>query len=376
MRPFLYPLALFAQTRLDTHTPSFMRPAGAPGGVEATLGWWLTAVSIAVVIIITALLILGLARKRESVPGEQRPGQTTDDTANNPGGRQQVVSGVSWIYVGAGITVVILLVAFGGTLVTLAHAARPDHKAPITLDVIAHQWWWEVRVEDSLPSDAFVTANEVHVPVGVPVHLRVQSYDVIHSFWVPELGGKVDVIPGQVNESWLRADRAGVYRGQCAEYCGLQHAKMAFTVVADPPARWNQWAASQRLAARDLAPAVDSTGIASTGAHGVPSTSTVVSTTANVPADTTAAAGEAVFVSSCGSCHTVRGTDALGTVGPDLTHVASRLTIGAGMLDNSPATLMTWIRDAQAVKPGAFMPRVDLRDQQLHAVVAYLQTLR
>lgn len=230
-------------------------------------------------------------------------------------------------------------------------------------------------MDDSIPSDAFVTANEVHIPVGVPVHLRLQSYDVIHSFWIPELGGKIDVIPGQVNEGWLRADHPGIYRGQCAEYCGLQHAKMALAVIADPPAEYARWAAAQRAAATPIAPANDSTGVAVPGAHGVPAGTKVASLTTPLPQNEGAGAGEATFVAYCGGCHTVRGTDALGVVGPDLTHLASRLTIGAGVLDNTPANLTRWVRDPQDVKQGALMPAMDLRQQQLAAVVAYLETL-
>lgn len=372
MRALLSVRFILAQTRLDTHAPSYMRPAGAPGGVEATLGWWLTWVAIVVVVIICALVVAAIARHR----GDASP--NTDEAraqvAATRAGRWELVSGMQWIYVGVGITVVILLVAYGGTLATLAQAARPDRKAPITLDVVAHQWWWEMRTEDSIPSDAFVTANEVHIPVGVPVHLRLQSYDVIHSFWVPELAGKIDVIPGQVNEAWLRADRPGIYRGQCAEYCGLQHAKMAFAIIADPPAEYARWAAAQRTPAATIAPANDSTAISAPGAHAV-APGTVASLTAPLPQNRGAGAGEATFVAYCGGCHTVRGTDALGTVGPDLTHLQSRLTIGAGMLDNTPANLTRWVRDAQGVKPGSLMPRMDLREQQLASVVAYLETL-
>lgn len=336
--------ALFAQTRLDTHVPSYMLPAGEPAGNEAALGWVLVIISMLVVVVVTVVLLMALRRKREPQSGKHE-----NAPAEQGGGRAQwqVVSGVRWIYVGVAITVVILLASFGGTLVSIANASYiPKGRAPITLDVIAHQWWWEIRVNDSTPGDAFVTANEVHVPVGVPVHVRVQSVDVIHSFWVPELAGKMDVIPGQSNETWLRADRPGVYRGACAEYCGLQHAHMAFTVVADPPAQYAAWAAGQRAEA-----------VAPTGTSA-------------------AQTGEAVFTSSCGACHSVRGTEALGRVGPDLTHLASRLTIGAGTFDNTPANLAPWVRNAQKMKPGVLMPPIDLHQSDVDAVVAYLQTLR
>ncbi len=180
--------------------------------------------------------------------------------------------------------------SFAGTLVTLAHASRPSAQSPLTLDITGHQWWWEVRYSDSLAGDGFVTANEVHIPVGVPVRLRFHGADVIHSWWIPELAGKTDLIPGQVNTSWFEAREPGEYRGQCAEYCGLEHAKMGAIVFADPPAQFAQWAAQQRASATS-------------------------------PADSTAHVGSLVFERSCSACHAVRGTDAEGRVGPDLTHL-------------------------------------------------------
>ena len=328
---------LLIQTRLDTHTPSFMYPAGAPAGSQAKLGWELTIVAMATVVIISVILIAALARRRS-------PSENGDATGKG-GGRWHVASGVNWIYIGLAITVVVLLASFGVTVAAIDASARPPITPPITLNISAHQWWWEVNIADSVPSHSFTTANEIHVPVGVPILLRVQSYNVIHSFWVPELGGKIDVIPGQINESWIRADRAGLFRGQCAEYCGLQHSHMAFTVIAQPSAEYEAWASAQRMA-------------------GAPPTG-----------DTSVAAGEAVFTRSCGGCHAVRGSGALGRVGPDLTHIASRLTIAAGLVDNTPTTLAAWIRDPQSMKPGALMPAVDLRQSELNSVVAYLETL-
>ncbi|MDQ2890855.1 MAG: hypothetical protein M3R65_09960, partial [Gemmatimonadota bacterium] len=211
---------ILAQTRLDTHVPSYMTPSGSPAGAEATLGWALTITAVAVTVIVAILLVVAITRRRDEsaiAPGGNL--RSDDATAisqtdsqsehKRSSPRHSVVSGLSWIYAGLVITVVILLAAFGGTVVTIARTVRPPLRPAITLDVIAHQWWWEVRVEDSVPSDAFVTANEVHVPVGMPVRVRLRSADVIHSFWVPELFGKMDVIPGQINETWLQADRAG-----------------------------------------------------------------------------------------------------------------------------------------------------------------------
>jgi cytochrome c oxidase subunit 2 len=214
------------------------------------------------------------------------------------------------------------------------------------MDVIGHQWWWEVRYGDPAhPDFGFTTANEVHLPVGRPVRVRLRTADVIHSFWLPQIAGKTDLIPGQVNETWLEAERPGTSRGMCAEYCGLQHATMALAVTAESPESFARWAAAQRAGA---AP----------------------------PSTPEAQAGRVVFVRSCGACHAVAGTDALGRVGPDLTHVASRPTIGAGALENTPANLARWITDAPAIKEGARMPAIPLDDAELRAVVAYLRTLR
>jgi cytochrome c oxidase subunit 2 len=324
-------------TRLDTHAPTFMHTAGAPGGSQAALGWELTIVAMATVIIISIILIVALWRRR--------PPAETDTTGGKGSARWHAESGVNWIYIGLAITVVILIASFGATVATINASTRAPSAPPITLNITAHQWWWEVSIADSVPSHSFTVANEIHIPVGVPVLLRVQSPDVIHSFWVPELGGKIDVIPGQTNESWIRADHAGTFRGQCAEYCGLQHAHMAFTVVAQPPAQYQAWADAQRAEAPTPA------------------------------ANTPAAIGEAVFTRSCGGCHAVRGSGALGRIGPDLTHVASRMTIAAGLVDNTPTALTKWIRNAQAMKPGVLMPTMDLRQTDVANVVAYLETL-
>ncbi|MEO7043091.1 MAG: cytochrome c oxidase subunit II [Gemmatimonadaceae bacterium] len=324
------------QTRLDTHAPSFMHPAGGPAGSQAALGWELTAAAVATVIIISVILIVALAKRR-------RPAEI--DESGHGSARWKIKSGVNWIYTGLAITVVVLIVTFGLTVASINASTHAPNTPPITLNITAHQWWWEADISDSVPSHSFTTANEIHVPVGVPILVRVQSPDVIHSFWIPELGGKIDVVPGQINESWIRADRAGVYRGQCAEYCGLQHAHMAFTVVAEPPAEYEAWAAAQR----EEASTPDS--------------------------NTTAAAGEAVFTRSCGGCHAVRGSGALGRIGPDLTHVAGRLTIAAGLIDNSPTALAKWIQNPQAMKPGVYMPTVGLAQTEVDEVVAYLETL-
>ena len=317
-------------------TTSYLDATGTAGHAEAVLGRWLTGVSVAVVVLVCIAIIAGMARHREKDDAPAR---------GDAPARHEIASGLSWIYVGLGATIVVLLVTFGGTMVTLNAATHPRRTPSLTMDVTGHQWWWEVRYsQEGNAGLGFVTANEVHLPIGIPVRVRLHSADVIHSFWLPQIAGKTDLIPGQVNETWLEARRPGTSRGMCGEYCGLQHATMALSVTAEPPESFTRWAAARR------APGA-------------------------APASEEARAGQTVFARTCGVCHAVAGTNALGRVGPDLTHVASRPTIGAGALENTPANLARWIHDAPAVKEGARMPPMPLDDAELQLVVAYLRTL-
>jgi cytochrome c oxidase subunit 2 len=191
-----------------------------------------------------------------------------------------------------------------------------------------------------------LTANYIHIPAGVPVRVHLGSQDVIHSFWVPELHGKLDMIPGQTNSFWLQADNPGEYKGICAEFCGTQHAKMLFLVVAQPPDEFAAWLEQQQQPAA-------------------------------VPAEPLAQQGLQVFLTGgCVECHAVRGTDATGNLGPDLTHIASRRTLGAGILPNNPGNLGGWIADPQHIKPGNLMPDSPLTGEELQALLAYMATLR
>ena len=318
-------------------TSSYMDATGAAGRRETVLGWWLTAVAAAVVLAVCIAIVLGIVRRRDADAAEPAGSQPE---------RREIRSGLRWIYVGTAITVVILLVTFTGTMVTLNAASRPRTTPSLVLDVTGHQWWWEVRYrDDAHPDLGFTTANEVHLPIGQPVRVRLQTADVIHSFWLPQIAGKMDLIPGQVNEMWLQAEEPGVSRGMCGEYCGLQHAEMALAVTAESPQQFARWAAHER------APAA-------------------------APTSADAQVGRVVFARSCGACHAVAGTEALGRVGPDLTHLASRPTIGAGALANTSANLAHWITAAPQVKEGARMPAIPLDAAQLRAVVTYLETLR
>ncbi len=229
-------------------------------------------------------------------------------------------------------------------MATLAQIGRPPQEPAFTVEVIGHQWWWEIRYLSDQPARNFTTANEIHIPVGETVAVKLISRDVIHSFWVPALGGKTDLIPGQTNVTWMEADKPGVYRGQCAEYCGLQHAHMALTVVAQEPEAFEAWRAGQ------LEPASEAN-------------------TERVQAGLTA------FIQKCGICHTVRGTRAQGIVGPDLSHLMERRTLAAGTLPNTPGNLAGWIADPQHVKPGNFMPQPQLSAAELLRILAFLKTL-
>jgi cytochrome c oxidase subunit 2 len=311
----------------------YLATFGPRADAATALTWGLLCLSAFVVVVIAALVLIGaLARWQRRAPS----------AADLPASRPR--SGLSWIYVGIGLTSIALAVSIVWTVQVLAAVNSPSRPAAVTIEITGRQWWWEVRYLGPEPKDEFITANELHIPVGQPVMVRLLSADVIHSFWVPSLTGKTDAIPGRANVAWLQADRAGVYRGQCTEYCGEQHAHMAVYVAADRPSDFAAWAARQRQGA---AP----------------------------PASAEALQGQAVFVRRCGACHTVRGTEAGGLVGPDLTHLAGRKTIASGLLPNTVGNLDGWILDPQALKPGAKMPPIRLAPAELAAVTAYLEGL-
>jgi cytochrome c oxidase subunit 2 len=216
----------------------------------------------------------------------------------------------------------------------------------VSIQVIGHQWWWEIRYKNSDPSQTFVTANEIHIPTGVPIVMNTASRDVIHSFWPPNISGKRDLIPGYTSAFWFQVDRAGTYRGQCAEFCGLQHAKMAFFVVAETPQEFEHWKQAQIQAAPD-------------------------------PNDPVKKRGQDVFLqNTCVMCHTIRGTIAGSRVGPDLTHVAGRMSLAAGTLPNSRGNLAAWIADSQHIKPGNRMPPNPLPSEDLQSLLTYLESLQ
>lgn len=318
-----------------THPLSYLGGEGAQSGWVTPLLVFTLILSILVVVIIAALVLGGSWRAKS--------GGGAVETRSVPlvAGR----GGVRWIGLGIAISVVPLLVSLVWTVSVLAHVGTVPRSPRLTIDVTARQWWWDARYAGDPPDQIFRTANEIHIPVAEPVLLRLHGTDVIHSFWVPRLAGKMDVIPGQTNLVWIQANTPGRYRGQCAEYCGLQHAHMGFEVVAEPRAAFERWRTAQLQ-------------------------------TAPPPATAAQARGLALVETRCGTCHAVRGSSAFASAAPDLTHLMSRATIAAGTLPNNPQSLTGWIENPQNIKPGALMPNQGLAADQLNDLRAYLETLR
>jgi cytochrome c oxidase subunit 2 len=305
----------------------YLTSHGARGQVMANMTWAVLTVAVIVVLVTSTLVLAGLWRRgsRYSQNG-QMPAQIV---------RGQ--SGLIWVYAGLLVTTVVLIGLTVWTFNAMAAIGKPAREPRLTIDVTGHQWWWELEYSADDPGRAFKTANEIHIPVGEPVRLRLHSADVIHSFWVPALSGKTDLIPGQVNETWIEADRVGVYRGQCAEYCGKQHANMAMKVFADPPGEFLAWTQNQMARAQEFG--------------------------GDLPQ-----AGRTRLVPQCGVCHTVRGTMAGGTMGPDLSHPMSRTSMAANTPPNTPADFSAWIVAPQHSKPGAHMPATGISGTDLNAI--------
>jgi len=241
--------------------------------------------------------------------------------------------------------VLLFVLLFASFIADRAIATLPLDDA-VHIDLIGHQFWWEARYDPSDPARSFATANEMHVPVGRPVLMTLRADDVIHSFWVPSLAGKKDLIPGRTSTIAFRADRAGIYRGQCAEFCGYQHAHMALIVVADAPADYERWLVVQRQPAREPSTAQERRG------------------------------RDLVERASCAMCHTISGTAARGRRAPDLSHVGSRSSLAAGTLENTAASRAHWIADPQSYKPGVDMPPLAAAPADLVAISAYLGALQ
>jgi cytochrome c oxidase subunit 2 len=311
---------------------SVLNPAGPQASsihdLWLVMLWTSAAVFVAVLAFVAAALLRRGEARHDTLPrcSEQSLGRV-------------VVGAVA-------LTCIVLFGLLVASVLTSREVAALRADSAISISVTAHQWWWEVEYEDAQPSRRVLTANELHVPLRRPVVVNVTSRDVIHSLWMPNLQGKRDLIPGYTTEIWLQADQPGRYRGQCAEFCGLQHAHMALDVVAESDKAFEGWLDQLRQPAR-------------------------------MPEGTAERQGRELFNRRrCASCHTIRGTEAAGQAAPDLTHVASRLTLGAGAVPNTPAHRRAWIRDPQQPKPGTQMPANPLPDEEMAALSAYLDTLR
>jgi cytochrome c oxidase subunit 2 len=314
---------------------SIFDPTSPQARAVTHLWWWMCGVGGAIWIGVALFAVYAAMRPRGT--------RGADDLEHVP---QETHARVERVVVGAGVVTVLILAGFLVFDFSVGHALALHPQRGLTIDVVGHQWWWEVQYEDPDPSKMISTANEIHVPTGEMIQFKLRAADVIHSFWAPSLNGKRDLIPGYQSTLWFRADTSGIYRGQCAEFCGLQHAKMAFYIVAEPPLKFAAWMAR-------------------------------ASSPQDQPTDSTLLYGQRVFMSSgCAVCHSIAGTQAQSTVGPGLTHFKSRNTIAAGTLANNRANLVSWISNPQNVKPGARMPAYPFSDTQLSALISYLETLK
>jgi cytochrome c oxidase subunit 2 len=318
---------------LDVSSTNIFAPATTPAHTIFGLSMFVLAVTAVIFIVVGGLLVYSVLRFRSK----------SSDTGREPAqvyGSTQIE--LAWTVIPV-LIVAVLFLATARVIHAIQDAPKPTNALNIT--VIGHQYWWEFHY----PKFGIVTANEMHIPASDPAHptptfLKLLSADTDHSFWVPELGGKTDLIPNRVNEMWMDPSRPGIYLGQCAQYCGTQHAKMLLRVYVDTPADFETWVrAQQQIAAQDER----------------------------------VRTGKRVFeTTSCINCHAVSGTPANGRFGPDLAHLMSRATLASGAADNTHANLRLWIQNPDAIKPGSLMPAMKLNDPDLDALVAYLETLR
>lgn len=329
---WIYVLLLFILSACQEPNSAF-NPRGE--GAEHIANLWLLMLVIATLVFVQVivLLLFALFRNRPRTVSANDLANTSPPTRSE---KTFIIAN------GIAIPVVILVVVFGFNLATLAALSPPSANPDLLIEVIGHRWWWEVRY----PDHDIVTANEIYIPTGKRVELRLTSEDVIHSLWIPVLNGKVDLIPGQSNRMYLLTDEAGTYDGACAELCGVQHAKMLLQVVAQPQDDFDEWISIQQQAAPE-------------------------------PEDDLTRRGQQIFLgAACVYCHTIRGTSATGVIGPDLTHFASRAELGAGAAPNTPGHLAGWLIDPQSIKPGNLMPPMYIEGDDLQALLAYMETLK
>ena len=315
-----------------------LNPAGpAAAHIEHTFAliFWITGT---VYLLTLTALVYFVWRRRYTLSIMPEPQPTTDAS-------DRLATGA--VAAAMALTVALLFVMLISSLVTSHRLGRMNEQQALTIDVYGHQWWWEVQYpNEAEPFRMVTTANEIHVPVGTPIRIHGTSRDVIHSFWAPNIQGKRDLMPGYNTDVLIQVDKAGRWRGQCAEFCGMQHAHMSFFLVAEPQKDFNNWMTAQAQSAI-------------------------------VPNNAQTAHGQQVFLThACVMCHTIRGTTAGSLVGPDLTHLASRSTIAAGMLPNTIGNLAGWILNAQALKPGSRMPPNQISGPDLQDLLAYLETLK
>jgi cytochrome c oxidase subunit 2 len=304
-----------------------LAPAGPQATRIANLWWYLLSVNTAVWVLVMGVLSFAIWRRRRRSSQQEEGWLKRNVTI-------------------ATVLTALILVSFYLATVRTGNALRGPLYDPLDVSIVGHQWWWEVSYPNDDPSQAIITANEIHIPVGRQVRLHVTSRDVIHSFWAPQLHGKMDLIPGKTNVIWVQADYPGEFRGRCAEFCGFQHAHMQFTVVAQTPSDFTKWIDQQRQQAHS-------------------------------PDNEERQRGQKVFLSaSCVLCHTIRGTDANGMVAPDLTHVGSRKVLAAGAIPNTRGHIAGWVTDSQRLKPGNYMPPMNLDSKDVQPLAAYLESLQ
>jgi cytochrome c oxidase subunit 2 len=327
---------------MDPQNLSIFEPASPPAESIRALSVLVLAITGLIFVLVEGILITLIVRSRR---------RAIDDTKEPPQlyGSQPIE--IAWTAAPALIVFILTLVTSRSLWEVRVEPPKPVEGTPaLFVTVIGHQWWWEYRYEtyDGKPL-GFVAANELHIPASDdatarPVYLTLKSADVCHSFWIPRLAGKTDLIPGRVNSMWFQTKEKGLFVGQCAEYCGTQHANMLLRVNVDSPADFASWVENQRKPAVEVGSASE---------------------------------GKAAFLShSCVSCHRIRGTPSAGDYAPDLTHMMSRDTLASGMIGNTPEQLKRWFDDPQAVKPGCLMPAFGLSDRQRDGILNYLGTLR
>ena len=330
---FLFATAVFAPGQSVYSIANMFKPQATPADSIYNISMLMLAICAAIFLVVGGLLAFTIVRfRRPKVDNSREPVQVY--------GSNRIE--IAWTVIPV-LIVIVLSMATARAVVEVQNKRMPPDALKAT--VVGHQWWWEIRY----PELGIVTANELHVPqstMAKPAHtlLKLQSADVAHSFWVGQLSGKVDLIPGITNSMWLDPRQTGIYLGNCAEYCGTQHANMLIRVIVDPPADFEKWVAAQKL---------------------------------NASSDPQLEAARSAFLSlNCINCHTVSGTAAAGTFGPDLTHLMSRTTLASGMIPNTAENLRAWVKDPQAIKHGNLMPNMQLNPRELDEVVTYLASLK